>query len=82
MDLAISAKLGEGFCFSVMGLCSGVFALCLEMVNELTIGVAVVGFGHPILWVTRKRTPGVSPSTLTVALFPHGFRCLRLRASR
>ena len=53
-DLAISTKLGRGFCCYVMGPTSGVFALWLEMVNELATGVEVVGFDCPILWVTTK----------------------------
>ena len=48
-DLAISAKLGGGIQFCVTGLSSGVFACWLE-----TAKVMVVGFQHPILWVTGK----------------------------
>ena len=63
-DLAISAKPGGGICFCVMGPHGGVFThwleivkvpvLQLETVQVLAIGVMVVSFEHPILWVTVK----------------------------
>ena len=53
-DFAISTKPGEGFHCWAMGFSGGVFALWLEMVNELTTGVVVVGFDCPILQATTK----------------------------
>ena len=57
-DLAISTKPGGGFHCYVLGFPSSVFTLWLKTVNDLTAGMVVVGFAHPILWVTGKEPQG------------------------